>query len=155
MSEQKKPDYQDFTQFFDAEKVREQFQEMFAAMPFGTMDTSSLMAAQQKNLESMKKANEAVATGASSLMAKNAEMFQQAMSDGAAAMKKLGEAEPGEMARKNMEMLGEAMEKSMANYEEIAETIRNTWSEVSRELEGRMEDNMKEFNEAIEKAGKR
>ena len=44
------------------------------------------------------------------------------------------------------------MQKSFADFSEIAETIQHTYAEVSSELENRMEQSLEELNQAIAKS---
>ena len=154
MSEQKKPEIQDFSQFFDVENMTRQFQDMLAGTPFAGVDTGALMAAQQKNLEALQRAGEAAAGGTRQLMEKQARMMEQAMADGAGALEKMRSVEPSEALEQNISMVEQAMQKSMADFSEIAETIRHTYAEVSKELEERMEQSLAEFNQAIEQSAK-
>lgn len=151
MSEPKKPDFQDFSQMFDVESMTRQFQDMLANSPFAQVDTDALMAAQQKNMAALQRAGEAAASGARQLMEKQARMLEQAMADGAGALEKLRSAEPSEALQQNAALVEQAMQKSFTDFGEIAETIQHTYTEVSRELENRMEQSLEELNQAIAK----
>jgi phasin family protein len=154
MSDNPKFDFETLFKQFDPNQMAKQFQEMFANSPFGDMNTTDLMETQRKTLESIKQANETAVSGAQSLMERQSEMMQQAMADAAKAMQNMAESEPAEAASDNAALVEEAVKKSMENFGEIADMIQGIYTEISDQVERRMEESVNEMKESLAKTKK-
>jgi len=154
MSENTKFDFETLLKQFDPAGVARQFQEIIANSPLGNFDPADMAESQKKTLEAIKQANEAAISGTHSLMTRQSEMMQQAMTDAAEAMQNLANAEPSEVANENVAMMESAVKKSMENFGEIAEMIEGIYSEISGKVEKRMEESVEELNEVIRKTKK-
>jgi phasin family protein len=112
------------------------------------------METQRKTLESIKQANETAVSGAQSLMERQTEMMQQAMADAAKAMQNLSESEPSEVVSENAALVEGAVKKSMENFGEIADMIQGIYTEISDQVERRMEESVNEMKESLAKTKK-
>ena len=132
--------------------MAQQFQEMLSNAPIANLDPGAIAEAQRKNMEALMEANQAAVSGAQNLLQRQSEMMQAALSEAAGAVKSLSESEPSELAEKNIDLIENAMTKSMSNFSEIAEMIEEIYGEMSEKVEQRMKQNLEELKETLAKA---
>ena len=132
--------------------MAQQFQEMLSNAPIANLDPGAIAESQRKNMEALMEANQAAVSGAQNLLQRQSEMMQAALSEAAGAVKSLSESEPSELAEKNIDLIEEAMTKSMSNFSEIAEMIEGIYGEMSEKVEQRMKQNLEELKETLAKA---
>ena len=147
----KGPGPEDLFSQFDPANMARQFQEMLANSPFSQFDTQAIVDAQSRNLEAMKKANETAVSGARTMMQRQAEMVQQAMVEAGEAAKKLSDTQPEDLAKENIRLVEEAMQKSMKNFSEINQMAQGVYADLSKQMEARIEESMQELKDAIAK----
>ena len=152
MSEKKSSSPEDLFSQFDPANMAKQFQEMLANSPFSQFDTKAIVEAQTRNMEAMKKANETAVAGARSMMQRQAEMVQQAMTEAGEAVRKLNDTQPEDMARENIRLVEEAMQKSMQNFSEISDMAQGVYTDLASQMETRIDESMQELKDAIDKA---
>ena len=139
----------DFTKAFeqfDPKQLAEKIQETFK------IDFDAIKSAQDKNMELMVSTNQAIADNAQSLLTRQTEMLQTAMTEATEAAKNLASSEnPQEVATKQAELVQAAYEKALANSAEISEMAKKTQEEVSTKVNARIAESMEEFKASLAK----
>ena len=151
MSDNSKFDFEALFKQFDPTHMAKQFQQLMATSPFSNFDSADLVETQRKTLESIKQANEAAVAGAQSLMERQSEMMQQAMTDAAEAMNNIAATEPAEVVSEHAAQIEAAVKKSMENFAEIGGMIQGIYAEISEQVEHRMDQTAEEMNDALAK----
>ncbi len=86
------------------------------------MDWQGLMAAQQRNLEALAKANQVLFEGAGAVMRRELEVLQLAMDEAVAASQELmREGDPQAHTAKRVELARAAFERALENMRELSE----------------------------------
>ena len=152
MSSKNPFDFSDLFKQMDPASMARQFQEMLANSPVANLDPGAIAESQRKNMETLMQANQAAVSGAQNLLQRQSEMMQAALSEAADAVKSLSESEPAELAEKNIDLIENAMTKSMSNFSEIAEMIEGIYEEMSEKVEQRMKENLEELKDTLAKA---
>ena len=136
-----------FTQF-DPQKIVKQMQDSF------NFDFEAIKDAQNKNMELLLNTNKAIAEGSKALLERQAEMFQQAMTEAAeAAQAMTNSGSPEDVAKKQAELLQAAYDVALKNSTEISEMAKKTQDEVAEKVNTRIQEGLKELKETIAKAG--
>jgi phasin family protein len=86
------------------------------------VDWQELMAAQQKNLQALAKANQVLVEGAQAVVRREVEILQKSMAELAAASKEMmQQGDPQAQASKRLELAKASLEAAIANMRELAE----------------------------------
>jgi len=141
----------DFTQAFaqfDPQKIAKQMQDSFS------LDFDAIKDAQNKNMELLLNTNKAIAEGSKALLERQAEMFQQAMTEAAEAAQALANSgSPEEVAKKQADLLQAAYDVALKNSTEISEMAKKTQDEVADKVNARIKESLQELKDTISKAG--
>ena len=106
---------------FDAEKLKELFN--IAKLP--GIDTDAMMAAQQKNVDAMMKANQVVTAGYQDLYKRQIALFEAAVAQARDKLTEVqGQTLTADQATQNVEAMKAAFEKAAANVNELAEVAQ-------------------------------
>jgi phasin family protein len=138
----------DFTQAFqqfDPKEVAQQIQDAFK------IDFDVIKSAQDKNMELLVATNQAFAASSQSLLERQVEMLQQAMTEATEAAQTLassGSAE--EVAARQAELLQAAYEKTLANSTEISEMAQKTQEQIADKVNQRIAESLEEFKQAVD-----
>ena len=138
----------DFTQAFqqfDPKEVAQQIQDAFK------IDFDVIKSAQDKNMELLVATNQAFAASSQSLLERQVEMLQQAMTEATEAAQSLassGSAE--EVAARQAELLQAAYEKALANSTEISEMAQKTQEQIAEKVNQRIAESLEEFKQAVD-----
>ena len=154
MKDSKNNDFQAFADLFDPARLNQQFQAMLDNSPFASPEAKELMETQRKTMEMLQKAQQSAVSGAQSLAQRQGEMMQQAMQDAQAKMSELANSEPGKAMEKNAEAIEQGLQQAMANFREISEMMQATYADVSAQVEERMQQNLRELQDILEKSQK-
>ena len=144
----------DFSKLFtqmDPAKMATQFQEMLAGIPFAHIDPAVFAESQRKNFETLIEANQAAVSGAQTLLQRQSEMMQNALTEAADALKTAAGSDSVETAKKNADQIEVSVERAMDNFTEIAGMVQQVYSEVSEKVEQRMKENIDELRENLSK----
>ncbi len=152
MNDNSKFDFEELMKQFDPTKMVQQFQEIIENSPFNQFNSTELMESQKNAAKSIAKANETVMSGVQALMTRQTEMMQQAMADAASAAENLTRSKGSEGSTEQSALIEAAMQKSMENFEEVADMIGNIYTDISEQVEQRMEQSVKELNDVIAKS---
>ena len=151
-SETKPFDFSSIIQNMDPQAFIKQMQTALSSFQLPNIDSSALMAAQKKNMETLAAANKAALAGTQELYKRQSEMLRQAMNDAteaAKALTKSGSAK--EAAAKETELVQTAFEKALTNSTEISEIIKKNQDEVAKLVNQRVIDSLTEIKETINK----
>jgi phasin family protein len=139
----------DFTQAFqkfDPKEVAQQIQDAFK------IDFDVIKSAQDRNMELLLATNQAFAASSRSMLERQAEMLQQAMTEATEAAQSLASSgSPEEVASRQAELLQAAYEKALANSTEISEMAQKTQQEIAEKVNQRIAENLEEFKQAVDK----
>jgi phasin family protein len=147
-------DFSSFFMSYDPQAFLKQLQSGFSAYQIPNLDTSALIASQQKNVDALIAANKAAVSGTQELLKQQGEMLQQAMTDATEAAQALsGSSNPKALAEKQMELVQAAFEKALANSAELSELVRKNQEEVNNLVNQRVAEGLQEIKETIHKLG--
>lgn len=139
-------DFTEMFQQFDPKEVAQKIQDAFK------VDYEAIKSAQDKNIELLMSTNKAIASSSQTLLQRQAEMLQQAMTEATSAAKALADSgSPQEVVTKQAELLQAAYEKALANSTEISEMAKKTQEEISEKVNQRIAESLQEFKETIAK----
>ncbi|MCB1759440.1 MAG: TIGR01841 family phasin [Gammaproteobacteria bacterium] len=147
-------DFSGLLKSYDPQAFFKQMQGGFSAYQLPNFDNKAFLDSQKKNMEALVNANQAALAGTQELLKAQSEMLQQAMADATEAAKSLaGSSNPKELAEKQTDLLQAAVEKALANSTELGELVKNNQTEISKMINERFVESMKEIKEAISKIG--
>jgi phasin family protein len=119
------------------------------------VDWSELMAAHQRNLEALTKANQLMLQGAEAVMKRELEImhkaFEEAMS---AAQELLQESDPKTSTAKRFELARHAFETALTNTRELTELASRSHKDATEVLNKRALSAFDEMRSALAKSGK-
>jgi phasin family protein len=132
----------------DLAKMMEQFR-------IPGVDWSALMAAQQKNLEALTRANQLLMQGAEAVMKREMEILQKALEEASTASQALvQETDPKANAAKRFELARAAFEAALANMRELAELATKSNKEALEVINSRALAAFDDVKKALDKAGR-
>jgi phasin family protein len=139
----------DFTEAFqkyDPKAVAQQIQDAFK------IDFDVIKTAQDKNMELLLATNQAFVASSQSMLERQAEMLQQAMTEATEAAEALASSgSPQEVAARQAELLQAAYEKALANSTEISEMAQETQQQIADKVNQRIAESLDEFKQAVDK----
>lgn len=141
------------TYSFDVEKMTEFFKQNdftkhLTSMKLPEMDTESIMAAQQKNMDALVEANKAAAAGYQDLFKKQMAIFEETMSEAQKYMVTLDATKlDPENAKAQAELAKAAFEKALANMQALAESAQKANSEAYEIVSARMQESLTELRD--------
>jgi phasin family protein len=145
---------------FDVEKMTEFFRQndftkQLAAMKLPNVDTESLMATQQKNMDALVEANKAAAAGYQDLFRKQIAIFEETMAEAQKHMKNFDATRiDGDKAKAQAELARTAFEKALANMQALAESAQKANSEAYEIVSARIQESMKELGDYATRTSK-
>jgi phasin family protein len=117
------------------------------------VDWQELIAAQQKNMEALSKANQVMVEGAQAVVQRQVEVMQKAMAELTEASQALiGEADPKTQAEKRVALAKASFETALGNMRELAELAGRSNSEALEVINRRAVEGFDEIKQAIDKA---
>jgi len=152
MTTQKPFDFSEITKRLDPAALTEQFKELLGKLSLPNLDTTALVAAQQKNVEALTAANRAILEGTQSLLQRQTEMLKQVLEEAAGAAKSLSSsANPQEAVDKQIKLIEDSVNRALANFSEISGMVRNTQEETTKLMTDRFNQNLEELRVSIAK----
>ena len=135
----------------ETESILDMFSRLGSEMKLPKVDVEAVLNHNRKNLEALQKSVQASAAGASSLVAKQREMLQQALSEVAdLAQSYRAGGDPSELMSKQAEFARKSFETAVKNAGEVAEIVRKSGEESIDILRERMRESMEEIRESFE-----
>ena len=114
------------------------------------VDWQELMAAQQKNVEALTRANRVLLEGAQAVMQREAEILQKAMQEFAEASRALlQEGDPRAQTQKRLELAKASFEAALRNMRELAEMAGRANQEALETINQRALESFDEIRSAI------
>jgi len=114
------------------------------------VDWSELMAAQQKNLQALAKANQLLVEGAQAVIRREVEILQKAMAELAAASKDMmQQGDPQAQAAKRLELARASFEAAISNMRELAEVAGRSNREALEVINQRALEGFEEIKQAL------
>ncbi|HEX6840299.1 MAG TPA: phasin family protein [Stellaceae bacterium] len=120
----------------------------FAGLAFPGFDVDSLAAAQRKNLEAFTQANQLAVEGAQAIARRQVELARQVMDEASAVMRDWTQpAAPEEQVAKNVELVTQAFEKSVANARELTELVAKANTDTFNVIHKRIAEGFEEIRD--------
>ncbi len=114
------------------------------------VDWSELMAAQQKNLQALAKANQLLVEGAQAVIRREVEILQKSMAELAAASKDMmQQGDPKAQAAKRLELAKTSFEAAVQNMRELAEVAGRSNREALEVINQRALESFEEIKQAL------
>jgi phasin family protein len=152
MSTKNPLDFSNLFQQFDPTAMTKRLQEMFGNVDVPNVDVKALMETQSKNLQALTEANRAAIEGTQSLMQRQAEMVQQAMTEASEAAKALASSSgPKEALAQQTKLIESAFAKAMANAAEISDMIKKTQDQTTQLVSSRITESLADLRSSMEK----
>lgn len=135
------------------------FMDMFAQfgrdLKLSNVDVDAILEHHRKNLEALEKSARASAAGASTLMAKQREMLEEAMREATAMAESYRTpGTPRELVARQTEFARKAFESAVGNAGEVAGLVRKSGTESLDILRERIKQAMAEVRDGYEKLSK-
>lgn len=111
------------------------------------VDLTALADSQRKNVEALRQANQKAYTGAIALARRQAEIFEETMTQWQAAAKELSGKSPSERITKQAELARKAMESALGHMRELAEMAVKSQREAYAIIGKRMQAGFGEFQD--------
>ncbi len=133
---------------FDADKLK----ELFSAAKLPGVDADAVLAAQQKNVDSLIEANQVVIAGYQDLYKRQVALFEAAVAETKDQLAQVqGQPLTADQATKNVEALKGAFEKAATDVKELAELAQKANTGAFEIVKTRAEEAVAEFKAAAEK----
>lgn len=145
-------DFSSIFKQFDPANMTKQYQDFFGNFNAPNLDMSALVEAQNKNVQALTAANQAILEGAQSLMQRQAEMVKQVLEEASEAAKSLGStANPQEAADKQIKLIENSFSEAVSNFAEISEMVKKTQDETTKLVTARFNESLEEFRANVGK----
>lgn len=152
MATQNPFDFSNIFKQFDPSSMTKQYQDFFGKFNVPNLDMSALVEAQNKNVQALTAANQAMLEGAQSLMQRQAEMVKQVLEEASEAAKSLSSAaNPQEAADKQVKLIEASFSEALSNFAEISEMVKNTQDETTKLVTARFNESLEEFRANVGK----
>lgn len=128
-----------------------EFTKMMGEYQIPGVDWSELMAAQQKNLQALTKANQLLVEGAQAVMRREIEILQKAMAELAQASKEMMQqgGDPQAQTGKRLELARTSFEAAISNMRELAEVAGRSNREALEVINQRALESFEEIKNAM------
>lgn len=125
-------------------------------MKLPTPDLEALVARHKKNLEALDTAAKTAGTGASSILARQREMVQEALDEiSAMADKVKGGSDPQSLMAAQADFAKRSFEMAIKNTSEIAGLAQKSSTEAFKVLQQNMQDTLEDIRKAMTNQGKK
>lgn len=138
---------------FDVEKMTQffkdnEFTKQMSAMKMPGMDTETLMATQQKNMDALIEANKAAAAGYQDLFKKQMAVFEETMAEAQKHMASFDATKlDADKTKAQTELAKTAFEKALANMQALAEGAQKANTEAYEIVSARVQESMAELRD--------
>ncbi|MGE0725489.1 MAG: phasin family protein [Alphaproteobacteria bacterium] len=130
--------------------------KLMADMKMPGIDTSALLAAQQRNVEAIAKANQLAAEGMQAVAKRQAEMLRTSMEEASRTMTAMmANTSPEERVAKQAELTKAAFEKAIANMREISELLARANKDTLDVINRRVSEGLDEVRELMATAAEK
>jgi phasin family protein len=110
-------------------------------------DLDSFVEARKQDIDAVTRATSAAFSGAQSIVDKQTELLKTVLTEVGDAMRTLpaDASKPAELIRKQQELANEALSSALASMKEIAESVRESQSEILEIASNRVRSNVEEI----------
>jgi phasin family protein len=115
------------------------------------IDLPALVETQRKNVEALQQANQKAYAGAIALAQRQAEIFQETMTQWREAAKEINAKTPAESVAKQADLAKKAVENALAHMRELAELAAKSQREAYDVIRKRVQTGMQEFRDYLNK----
>jgi len=131
------------------------FTKLMSEFQIPGVDWQELMAAQQKNVAALTRANQMLMEGAQAVMQREMEILQKAMREAVEASQELmKEGDPQAQARQRFELAQASFETALNNMRELAEMASKSNAEALDVINKRALESFEEIKATVEKQQK-
>ena len=128
------------------------FSKIMADYKIPGVDWQEVIAAQQKNLQALAKANQVLVEGAQAVMRREIEILQKAMAELAEASRDLmQQGDPQAQASKRLELAKTSFEAAIQNMRELAEVAGRSNREALEVINQRALESFEEIRKAMDR----
>ena len=128
------------------------FTKIMADYKIPGVDWQEVIAAQQKNLQALAKANQVLVEGAQAVMRREIEILQKAMAELAEASRELmQQGDPKAAASKRLELAKTSFEAAIQNMRELAEVAGKSNREALEVINQRALESFEEIRKAMDR----
>ena len=128
------------------------FSKIMADYKIPGVDWQEVIAAQQKNLQALAKANQVLVEGAQAVMRREIEILQKAMAELAEASRELmQQGDPQAQASKRLELAKTSFEAAIQNMRELAEVAGRSNREALEVINQRALESFEEIRKALDR----
>jgi phasin family protein len=128
------------------------FSKIMADYKIPGVDWQEVIAAQQKNLQALAKANQVLVEGAQAVMRREIEILQKAMAELAEASKELmQQGDPQAQASKRLELAKTSFEAAIQNMRDLAEVAGKSNREALEVINQRALESFEEIRKAMDR----
>jgi phasin family protein len=128
------------------------FSKIMADYKIPGVDWQEVIAAQQKNLQALAKANQVLVEGAQAVMRREIEILQKAMAELAEASRELmQQGDPQAQASKRLELAKTSFEAAIQNMRELAEVAGRSNREALEVINQRALESFEEIRKAMDR----
>jgi phasin family protein len=119
--------------------------KLMAGVQMPGVDVNAMMQGYSRNIEALTEANRRAFEGMQAVMARQAEIFKQAMEDAAAMSREVAaQKKPEEMMAKQQEIAKAAFERALANMKELAEMVVQANRDATEIINKRISESLAE-----------
>ena len=137
----------------ESESFVDMFTRLGQDLKMPSVDVQAILDHNRKNLEALQKSASATASGATTLVARQREMLQEALREVAEmAQNYRAPGDPQEMMVKQAEFARKSFETAVKNASEVAEIVEKSGSESIEILRQRIREQMAEIQRRLRKA---
>jgi phasin family protein len=112
------------------------------------LDLGKWADSQRQNIKALQEANQAAVQGWQNLMTRQAEQLRESFEAWQQAIGESAKGDPGEVAKRQLEMGQQAFEKALANMRELADIAVKAQSDASDIIRKRFEESLKELQKS-------
>ena len=139
--------------FSDPTKIAEDLAARLKTFAFPGVDVEAVVATQQKNIEALADASRTVLAGAGAVGKRQAEIFQETMSQTAQSLGTLGKSgSPTENAAKQLEVMKVGFENALGNMRELSEMVSKAQQGAVDTIGGRVTHSLDELRQSALKS---
>ncbi len=148
-------DMSKFAVDFDPTKLASEFSKMAGTMDIKSVDVDSIVKSQQKNVEALNAANNAVVEGVKAVATRQGEIFKTTISETQAAFSKLGDIKsPQDAAVKQADFMKFGFETALNNMRELAGMMVKSNADSAEKINTRITESLDEIKTQAVKLNK-
>ena len=126
--------------------------KLLSEVKLPSIDMDSILAAQRKNFDALKEANQLAVEGLQTLARRQAEIVRHGIEEASALMRDLGKAQtPEDRVARQTEAAKQALDKALLNARELSELVARASNEAFDVINRRMGESLDEMRDMVTK----